>query len=319
MIARVASHCFWFGRYLERIESTARSLTVTRDLVLDGDFRPGQCWLPMLIVGGEEAAFIGHFGPNAVADGDTVQEYMAWDDRNLNSLRHLVALARDNARSIRDVLPLEIWEISNELFLWLNSDEARGQFDGHRHEFYRTIRMRVQLTLGLMRGSMLHDLPLDFIWLGVMLERLGQTARMLDMHHHLLRSLSPSQVHAEIETALWLSLMRACSAYEPFLRRHQGRVTAAAAAAFLVLESRFPRSVRYCAHVSYDRLADIRPPDARGLPGARSIERMQALDEWLGHLTPVQLDRQGIHDVLTHVVNEVSAVGDLIAREFLGA
>ena len=62
MIARVASHCFWFGRYLERIESTARSLTVTRDLVLDGDFRPGQCWLPLLIVGGEEAAFVGHFG-----------------------------------------------------------------------------------------------------------------------------------------------------------------------------------------------------------------------------------------------------------------
>ena len=35
---------------------------------------------------------------------------------------------------------------------------------------------------------MLHDAPLDFIWLGVMLERVGQTARMLDVHHHAFAS-----------------------------------------------------------------------------------------------------------------------------------
>ena len=319
MIARVAAHCFWFGRYLERTESAARALTTTRDLALDGGLRPDQCWRPLLIVTGEEAAFMARFGQSALADGDTLQEFMAWDDRNANAITSTVAAARDNARSIRELLPVEIWEISNELYLWLHSDEARAQFDGQRHEFYRSIRHRVQLTLGLMRGAMLHDLPLDFIWLGVMLERLGQTARMLDMHHHVLRSLTPAQAHAEVETALWLSLMRACSAYEPFLRRHQGRVTAGAAAAFLVLESRFPRSVRYCAHVSADRLTDIRPPGAHDLPGARSIERMQSLDEWLAQLTPGQIDHQGIHAVLTHVVNEASAVGDLIGREFLGA
>ena len=28
MISRVADHCFWFGRYVERAESTARLLQV---------------------------------------------------------------------------------------------------------------------------------------------------------------------------------------------------------------------------------------------------------------------------------------------------
>ena len=33
MISRVADHCFWVGRYLDRAESTARLLQVTRTLV----------------------------------------------------------------------------------------------------------------------------------------------------------------------------------------------------------------------------------------------------------------------------------------------
>ena len=37
MISRVADHCFWFGRYVERAESTARLLQATRTLVFDAD------------------------------------------------------------------------------------------------------------------------------------------------------------------------------------------------------------------------------------------------------------------------------------------
>ncbi len=318
MISRVADHCFWFGRYLERSESVARALNVTRELALDGDFKPRQCWQPLLIVCGEEPAFNKRFGASMAADGDTVQEYMTWDEQNLSALHHTVRAARENARASRDLLPHEVWEISNELYLWLGSGIAREEFNGERHEFYRTIRHRVQLMLGMMRGAMLHDAPLDFIWLGVMLERLGQTARMLDMHHHLFRSLTPAQVHQEVETALWLSLMRACSAHEPFLRRHQGRVTAEAAAAFLILESRFPRSVRYCAHVSYERLCDIRSPSERDLPGQRSLERLLSLDEHLAQVTPTQLASAEIHTILTHVVDEVAAASNLIQQEFLG-
>ena len=318
MISRVADHCFWFGRYIERAESVARALNVTRELALDGDFKPRQCWQPLLIVCGEEPAFNRRFGASMAADGETVQEYMAWDEQNMNSLRRIVGAARENARAMRDLIPLEVWETCNELYLWLASDSARGAFVGERHEFYRMIRHQGQLMLGLMRGAMLHDTPLDFIWLGVMLERLGQTARMLDMHHHLFRSLTPAQAHQEIETALWLSLMRACSAHEPFLRHNQGRVTAEAAATFLILESRFPRSVRYCAHVSYERLCDIRSPSERDLPGQRSLERLQVLDEWIAQISPARLATAEIHAILTHVVDEVSAASNLIQKEFLG-
>jgi len=77
------------------------------------------------------------------------------------------------------------------------------------------VRRSVQLSLGLLRSTMLHDTPLDFIWLGVMLERTGQTARVLDVHHHVLSPAASR--HQVVETALWLSLLRTCSGFEPFM------------------------------------------------------------------------------------------------------
>ena len=35
MISRVAEHCFWMSRYLERAENTARVLDVNQTLLLD--------------------------------------------------------------------------------------------------------------------------------------------------------------------------------------------------------------------------------------------------------------------------------------------
>ena len=53
MISRVADHCFWFGRYLDRAESTARLLQATRTLAFDAELPVTQCWQPLVIVSGE--------------------------------------------------------------------------------------------------------------------------------------------------------------------------------------------------------------------------------------------------------------------------
>jgi uncharacterized alpha-E superfamily protein len=314
MISRVADHCFWFGRYLERAESAARVLLVTRNLALDGELSPAQCWQPVLIVSGAEAAFLARAGADP-ADGEAVERYMTWDEENLCSIRRSVASARENARSIREVISLEAWETVNELHVWLGSEAARAGYAEQRYGFYRRIRQGVQLCLGLMRSTMLHDTPLDFIWLGVMLERAGQTARILDVHHHALVSLA---AHRVVEVALWLSLLKACSGFEPFMKRHRGQVTEGAVAAFLILEPRFPRSVRYCVRSAYERLAAIRPPEERELPGGRSLERLRVLDAELSARAPGGLEPAGIHDLLTHVVDETAGICDSLGRELFG-
>src|SRR5262249_44056661 len=104
LISRVADHCFWFGRYLERAESTARVLAVTTNLALDGELDPEQCWLPVVIVSGEREHFLERHGGGAVDWNEAVPRYMTWDEDNLTCLVRSVGAARENARSIREVL-----------------------------------------------------------------------------------------------------------------------------------------------------------------------------------------------------------------------
>jgi len=313
MISRVADHCFWLGRYLERAESMARVLGVTRNLALDAGLNPRHVWLPVIIVSGEEERF--HARPDADADdGEQVQAYLAWDEQNPCSIRRCLAAARDNARSIREVVSLETWEALNALHLWVGSPRARAEWREDRHAFYRRIRTSAQSLHGIVRGTMLHDDALHFLELGMMLERAGQTARILDVHHHAFRQLG---AHDVVETALWLSLLRACSGFEPFMKLHRGRVTADAVARFLVLEPLFPRSVRFALDVAAIRLSRIRPAAEEELPGGEAQLRLVRFAAWVAGRER-DFDPARLHDLLTAVVDETSAIAQDIGRELLG-
>ena len=313
MISRVADHLFWLGRYLERAESAARVGLVTRNLALDGELDPRSAWQPAVIVSGEEEAFRARHGDDAFADGEKVQHWLTWEETNLSSLRRTVAAARDNARSIREVLSLETWEAVNELFLWMEG-AGRATYREDRHGFYRNIRQASQLSLGVIHGTMLHDDAFDFILLGVMLERAGQTSRILDVHHHALANLL--QAHQAVEVSLWLALLRACSGFEPFMKRFQGEPSAATVARFLVLDARFPRSVNHCLHVAGKKLSRVRSADA-DLRG-HSLTRLRALESWVVDEARPHIDGGRLHDLLTRVVDETHGICDELGRELFG-
>ncbi len=344
MISRVADHCFWFGRYLERAESTARLLQVTSTLALDSDLTQLECWEPVIITAGEEEEFLRLRGPGAAADGEVVQEYLTFNDEVPVCLRRSIAAARENARSVREVVSLEAWESINELHLWIQGPAARTAFEEHRYGFYRHIRRETQLCMGLLRGAMLHDAPLDFIWLGLLLERIGQTARILDVHHHALMTaqaaglqarghraaqrqaqdlsrgqsqgqglLAPlAEAHPVVEVAVWLSLLRACYGFEPFMKSHRGAVTGEAVAAFLIFESRFPRAIRHCVRRAREGVAQVRPP-GNGPPPLLALARLKALEDRLDAQAQTPLDENGVHELLTAVVDETQAACDEVA------
>jgi uncharacterized alpha-E superfamily protein len=314
VIARAADHCFWLGRYIERTESMARVLQVTETLALDAELPPRRSWHPVVIVSGQEKDYVTRFGLHALGDAEVVQQYLALDEANPVSMRRSIAAARENARSIREVISLDVWQVINELHVFLASDEAPTIYEQDRYALYARVQRATQLTLGLLRSTMLHDPPLDFIWLGVLLERVSQTARLLDVQYHAL--LAEGAPHPVLETALWLSLLRACSGFEAFMKRNRGKVTGTAVAAFLVLEPRFPRSVLYCVASARDRLASI--CDGGGLPTRVALGRAVALEETLLALAPEELHGARVHAMLTYVVNEAHAVCEAIEDELLG-
>jgi uncharacterized alpha-E superfamily protein len=313
VIVRVAEHCFWLGRYMERAESTARVLQVTGTLALDAELPPRRLWHDVVIVSGQEADYTARFGQEALGDANMVQRYMARDEANPVSLRRSIEAARENARSIREVIGVEVWQVLNELHVFVGSEEADAMFEWDRDTLYGRVQRAMQLGLGLVQSTMLHDAPLDFVWLGGRLERAGQTARLLDVQHHALAALGDP--HPVLETAIWVSLLRACSGFEAFMKRSRGRVTGPAVAAFLVLEPRFPRSVRHAVCSALETLTSI----CKGqLPGQVALSRLGALDATLAEQSPGELQGARVHELLTHVVNEVHAVCVEIDNEILG-
>lgn len=314
MISRVADHCFWLGRHVERAGSTARVLEVTRNLSLDAGLTPEQCWWPAVVVSGEEAAFRARYRA-WLDDGELVQRYLTWDEQSLTSIRSTVRAARENARAVRDALSQDVWEVLNELHLWLAGGDAQEAWRDDRHGFYRRVLRGCQQAHGLVHDTMLHDDPLQFFSLGAMLERAGQTARLLDVHHHALGSRPAPRV---IETDVSLALLHACSGFEPFMRRNRGPVSPGAIAAFLVLDPAFPRSVRFAIASAHRVLRQLHQDGGPTEAGAEALERLGALDAWMVLRPPAAVDSAALHDTLTEIVDRTAEVCEAIGRELLG-
>jgi uncharacterized alpha-E superfamily protein len=166
---------------------------------------------------------------------------------------------------------------------------------------------------------------MSFLWLGAMLERAGQTARILDMHHHtMIEEGAREELEDDgatpkgiVEVALWLSLLKACSGQEAFLKRHQGRVSARAVVSFLLFERQFPRSLRYTLASSRKLLGDIWPPQTETGPARDSYARLAALEAWLDRRA-MAFAPEEIHQLLTHVVDETAVVCAAIGKEIQG-
>jgi len=313
MISRVADHCFWLGRYLERAESSSRVLRVTFALSLDGMLPAVQVWGSAVTVSGEDDSFGRRFEASRRADGELVQEFLTWDMEVPASLIRSVRAARENARSIREVVSLEAWEAINELHVWVHGQRARLEYQTRRDAFYRHVRAAAQLVLGSLEHTMLHDNALDFIMLGGLLERVGQTARILDVHHHALTQLPANLVREE---SLWLSLLRECAGFEPFMKRCAGAVTPAGVASFLILEPKFPRSILFCLREACLALERIRSPGDPVLPRLESYDRVRVLAGALADQGSA-LDGANLHLLLTRVVEETAAICNDVRRELL--
>jgi uncharacterized alpha-E superfamily protein len=241
MIARVAEHCFWLHRYMERAENTARLLQVNLSFLLDVSLPPDQLWRPVLLAAGEEQQFRVRFGRNGEADGDTVQQFMVWDRDNPVSLVNSVQWARENARTIRETVSLEMWRSLNEFFLWMSGGSGERMFQRERHAFYDQVKESCQLFHGQYHTTMLYDRPFDFMRLGSLLERSDQTVRLLGA---MAPRMPLSGDGGPSASSVWLALLRSCSAVESFAKR-SAVPTGAAVVDFLLREPDFPRAVMH--------------------------------------------------------------------------
>lgn len=316
MISRVAESCFWLNRYVERVEVLARMLQVNLAFQLDVSLPDAERWRPLVVVTGQEADFLKRHGAGAAEDPEIVQDYLTWSPENPSSLFASLRAARENARTIRETISLEMWETLNDLWVFVNHRDAARLYKKNRDAFYRRFRDQCLLFHGIAQATMLHEDPFRFMRLGTALERAGQTARTLDVKHH---SIGPTREGPDEEmpgeAAQWLATLRFCCGVEPFLKREDSVLCGRSVAEFLLFDTSFPRSVAHNLDRTANFLALLYRPshDAIGARSRRLVEAARA------HLAERDVDAvlsEGLHETATWVVEATSEIASAVIAEF---
>jgi len=317
MLSRIAENLYWIGRYIERVENTARLLDVNYHAIVEAPVVAGargivtELWAPLLALTGDEAAFREQFDR---ADGQTVPEWLAFHPQNGSSIRASLARAREDARGLRDRISLEMWETLNRAYLQLCFSTERVLAEDGLHEYCAAAREASQLFFGIAHATLPRDLGWHFLLAGQHLERADNVLRLLQVRQRQAAGQEP--VARGLENHRGMALLKSVSAYEAFRKRYHTALEARRIAAFLLLDPDFPRSVRHNLTALQRTLVDIE----RLNPGAsdaatRHVGWLAARLEYLPGVERILDDKDPSVEVL---LEEVAEVSDAISSTYFG-
>ncbi len=306
MLSRVAENLYWMARYLERGENTARLINTTTKLLLDLPRGASFGWDVLLKVAGLDSEFHKNYDE---ANESNIMRFLIEDPRNPSSIMACTRLARENTRSFREVLPNEMWERINSLYLYVKQNAPRAVSGrGQRYQVLNTIIEGRQSIVGLLFGSMSHDLAYQFLKLGRNLERADMTTRILDVNSAILTP-GGDVLPESIQERLWMSVLTTLSAYQMY-RRHVGvHIQPDKVVSYMLINQDFPRTVLHCLGELEGCLAAL-PHNTTPMRTVRRAWRRTAGMKVAG-LTPVVL-----HEYLDQIQTDLAAIHDRVAEQY---
>jgi uncharacterized alpha-E superfamily protein len=316
ILSRVADGLYWMGRYLERAENATRLLLVTDELStevlgLDEDLARSE-WRDLRAIfpgfpDGEPAV-----PPSGLAAATLLG--LSIDPDNPYSIFYSLKKARDNARSVREALTLEVFINLNETYRELEGYPRRrladpATFRGAMQSTHRGILS----TVGAIEHTLTRDAGWLFLKLGESLERVFRTAV-------ILRTKLPALVAAEPKIDLplfysqWRSLLRGLSSLENYRKVFGARLEPIDVLQFLLFDPQTPRSVRYGVSAVKEYLDRISSASDLS-PSVRIMGKLAAELSYQGH----DLIREGQSvPFLDHVLAELGRAHDAVSAGYFG-
>ena len=223
MLSRTADHLYWMARFTERAENLARLLDVTHQmsLVPQSPAAANQNWGAILALNSLEDAFARSYDQ---VNAENVLRFMVCDPNNISSITSCLRAARENAHAVRGTLTAETWESCNLTWIELRDQQFEQILSAGVGEFFEWVKLRSALTRGVTFGTMLQDEALHFIRLGGLIERADNTARILDVKYHVLRTNGDEDT---TDFYQWGALLRSLSAFEVYRKVYRDAITPA--------------------------------------------------------------------------------------------
>lgn len=310
MLSRVADSVYWMNRYIERAENVARFVDVNLHLILDRPEGSAEQWQPLINTIGDQELFAKRYKK---ATRENVIHFLTFDTEYPNSIISCLRSARENARSVREIISSEMWEQANKFYLMVNNAAAAGRALESPGEFYNEVKLASHLFSGLTRNTMSHTEAWHFGRLGRLLERADKTSRMLDVKYFILLP-TVSDVGSPLDDIQWSAVLRSASAFEMYRKRY-GRIAPPLVVEFLLLESTFPRSVRFSVEAAESSLHAI-----AGTPMGRyrnvAEQRLNQVCSELDLADAKAILKSGLHEFLDSFQTKLNLVGDAVVDTF---
>jgi uncharacterized alpha-E superfamily protein len=240
-------------------------------------------------------------------DAAAIQHYLIRDPENPNSLVSALQVARENARTTRDLLPVEGWRAINELQLFarkqLTSEKGRN-----RHEVLTQTVARCQTISGLLAGTMSQGPAYQFLRAGRNLERADMTSRLIDVAAAIL--LSGREDLRRFDNTLWMTILRASSAYQMYRQYVRRRVFGPDVIDFLLADPDFPRTVTHCLNEVQVSLQKLPRPEM-------ALDAISGVLKSLVSIEGKDLGPDAIHDLIDRIQIEIGALHEAITATWL--
>jgi uncharacterized alpha-E superfamily protein len=312
MLSRIADSLFWLARYMERAEDTARILDVNYHMMLEQAQRqPYRLrWEPLIVMAGEEERFKQCFDE---ANAATAFDFLAFRADNPSSISQCIAKARENARTIRDYISLEMWEDINGFYHSLNRYNPAVEIAAGPHRFCNDVRFGSHRFHGVTDATLPHDDGWQFLRAGCFLERAEMTARLVDVQYQNLPA-TPGGVDTP-GNHQWMAVLRSVGAYEAYHREYHSPIEPARVAEMLILHPLHPRSIRFSMT---EVQAGLRAVSGTP-PGSYANEAERLTGKVLEGLRYDKIDeifKLGLHSYLREVLRLCRLIGEDIARTY---
>jgi uncharacterized alpha-E superfamily protein len=308
MLSRVAENIYWMARFIERAENTARLINVTSNLVLDLPKKFSFEWRTLVDITGYSALFNERY---AAADDRSVVKFLMGDIHNPGSVIRSLDSARENARTIRDIIPREAWEQINHLCMRCKGNLQLGLSRQGRHDYLRWTILGTQTITGMLAGTMNHDAGYNFLRMGRNLERADMTTRIIDVRSANLLAEQPSDL-APFENIQWMSVLKSLTGYQMYRRTTQVPVRRPDVLKFLFQDKRFPRAFYHTVCEVESCLRDLPRNDA-------PLRLITQLQRTVSESKPERLSQAELHQYIDELQAHLAEVHDQISATYFSA
>ena len=311
MLSRVADSLFWLGRYMERAENYSRFIDVNFNLSID--LPPGitEQWDPLISATGDKAHYISLFGDTV--DRENAILFLAFDQRNLNSILSTVSHARENARAVRENIPREIWEVLNDLYHFLQQAAKKKVWKkDDPKDLFKKIKYQLQLINGIATDTVPRTQGWYFSKLGQYLERADKTSRILDVKYHILLP-SLDHVGSPLDFLHWSALLKSVSGFNAY-RKMYGMITPKSVVEYLVLNRYFPRSILFCLMSAEECLHEI--SNSKSGFSNQAEKKIGALRADLEYAEVADVFDFGLHEYLDMLQQKMNEISNEVYEEY---